>query len=177
MTNAEARADDADHEVTTAADAIESFGEEREAIPTPSRFIPVEFVEVELTLPSTHPVLVLEEVDPPHRQLRIPIGIAEGSAIAYAHKRIPTPRPLTHEFVTHVFESLDVVLETVRITNCVGNVYAGEAVFSSPGGMRTIACRPSDGVCLALRQRMPPPIAVAAGVLDEVGYASDQRTV
>jgi bifunctional DNase/RNase len=142
--------------------------------PAPAWFIPVEFVDVQLTLPSTHPVLVLEEVAAPHRQLRIPIGMNEGSAIAYAAREIPTPRPLTHEFVTRVFESLDVTLETVRITDAVGNAYAAEAVFSSPHGLRAIECRPSDGVCLALRQRLRPPISVAGTVLEEMGYRADQ---
>jgi hypothetical protein len=141
----------------------------------PAWFIPVAFAGVELTLPSTHPILVLEEIDAPHRQLRIPIGINEGSAIAYAAKGIPTPRPLTHEFATHVFESLDITLETVRITDVVGNAYGGEAVFSSPMGLRTIRCRPSDGVCLALRQRLLPPIAVAADVLAEAGFSAGER--
>jgi bifunctional DNase/RNase len=155
----ETAAESADHEVEPSA-----------AIDPPAWFIPVEFIDVELTLPSTHPLVILEEIDPPHRQLRIPIGIAEGSAIAYAARKIATPRPLTHEFATSILESLDVVLETVRITESVGNAYSAEAVFSSPLGLRTIPCRPSDGVCLALRQRSLPPIAVAAVVLEEMGY-------
>jgi uncharacterized protein len=140
----------------------------------PARFIPVAFIDVELTLPSTHPVVILEEIDAPHRQLRIPIGIAEGSAIAYAYRAIPTPRPLTHEFATNVFDAYDIILETVRITEAVGNAYRAEAVFSSPTGQRTIPCRPSDGICFAFRQRLMPPIAVAAEVFVEMGYSSDQ---
>ena len=136
----------------------------------PERYVPVEFLDVELTLPSTHPVIILEEIDPPHRQLRIPIGIAEGSAIAYAARQIPTPRPLTHEFATSVFESHEIVLETVRITEVVGNNYLAEALFSSARGVRTFSCRPSDGICFALRQHTPTPIAVASDVLDEMGY-------
>jgi len=136
----------------------------------PERYIPVEFVDVELTLPSTHPVVILEEIDAPHRQLRIPIGIAEGSAIAYAARQIPTPRPLTHEFATAVFESHEIVLETVRITGVVGNSYLAESIFSSARGVRTFSCRPSDGICFALRQHTPTPIAVAHHVLEEMGY-------
>jgi bifunctional DNase/RNase len=136
----------------------------------PERFIPVRFLDVELTLPSTHPTVILEEIDPPHRQLRIPIGIAEGSAIAYAARQIPTPRPLTHEFATAVLEGHEIVLETVRITEVVGTSFAAEAIFSSGMGVRTFSCRPSDGICFALRQHTPTPIAVAVDVLDEMGY-------
>ncbi len=146
-------------------------GTEHTPVDGPAWFIPVEVVDVELTLPSTHPVLILEEINGDRRQLRIPIGIAEGSAIAYALRSIPTPRPLTHEFATKVFEATDVALETVRITEVIGSIYSAEAVFSSPMGLRTITCRPSDGVCFALRQTLVPPISVAADVLDEMGYA------
>jgi bifunctional DNase/RNase len=164
-------------ELAEEGDGTEGVREPRlpPGLDAPAWFIPVGFVGVELTLPSTHPILVLEEIDAPHRQLRIPIGVNEGSAIAYAAQGIPTPRPLTHEFATHVFESFDIALETVRITDVVGNAYGGEAVFSSPMGLRTIRCRPSDGVCLALRQRLLPPIAVAADVLAEAGFSADER--
>jgi bifunctional DNase/RNase len=148
--------------------------EEPAAVDTPRWFVPVEFVEVALTLPSTHPMMVLEEVDLPHRQLRIAIGMNEGSAIAYASRRIPTPRPLTHQFFTDLMESLDITLETVRITSVTGTSYSAEAVFSSPNGLRSIPCRPSDGICLALRQKLVPPIAVATEVIDEMGYDRDQ---
>ena len=161
--------------MTEATDPAVTSATDETWIEPPAWFIPVEVIDVELTLPSTHPIVVLAEIDRPNRHLRIPVGVAEGSAIAYALRAIPTPRPLTHEFATRVFESVDVTLETVRITEVVGNVYVAEAVFSSAKGLRTIVCRPSDGICFALRQTVPAPIAVAAEVLDEMGYGPDQR--
>jgi uncharacterized protein len=149
--------------------------DDAEAPTPPERYVPVRFVEVTLTLPSTHPIVVLEELDGPRRQLRFPIGLAEASAIAYADKKIPTPRPLTHAFMTSVLEALGGTLETVRIVDATGTIFGAEAEISSPMGHRTVPCRPSDGICLALRQRPPAPITVAGWVLDEHGYATTER--
>ena len=60
------------------------------------------FVDVVLMFPATHPVVVLQEADAPFRELRIPVGGAEGIAISYAGRGLETPRPLTHELFTRV---------------------------------------------------------------------------
>jgi len=48
------------------------------------------FVDVLIVLPSSNPVIVLQETEAPYRELRIPIGGAEGIAIGYAARRIAT---------------------------------------------------------------------------------------
>ena len=50
---------------------------------------------VSLELPGVHPEVLLRESEAPFRQLRIPVGFAEGTAIAYAWRTVPTARPLT----------------------------------------------------------------------------------
>lgn len=127
------------------------------------------FVEVALMLPATHPVVVLQEADSPFRELRIPVGGAEGIAIAYGARGIETPRPLTHELFTHVLEEFAMTLESVTITEVHGTSFNAEIVISGPLGSRTIDCRPSDAVALALRQRLPVPIMAAPLVLAIAG--------
>ena len=41
---------------------------------------------VEMDLPSANPEVVLHEAQDPWRELRIPVGLAEGTAIAYAFR-------------------------------------------------------------------------------------------
>ncbi len=135
----------------------------------PEAFRPLRFVDVAVPLPSTNPVVVLQEVDPPGRLLRIPIGLPEGVAIAYAARELVTPRPLTHELMTNVLEAFGLVLEVVRITEVHGAAYVGEVVVSGPGTTRTFSCRPSDGIALALRQRLFVPVVAAVRVLDVAG--------
>jgi hypothetical protein len=144
-------------------------GEDDEGPPAMCQVI---FVDVVLVLPSTHPVIVLQEADPPYRELRIPIGGAEGVAIGYAARQVATPRPLTHELVARLLESFDLVLDAVQITRVEGANFVAELVVSSPTGIRSVDCRPSDGIAIALRQRIPVPIMVAPAVLEQASMGS-----
>ena len=131
----------------------------------------VRLVEVFVALPSTHPIVVLEETEAPHRQLRIPVGLPEGSAIAYALEQVSTPRPLTHELFAAVLASMGATIEVLRITGAVASTYLAELVVSSASGLRVFSCRPSDGIALVLRQRPRPPITAAREVLEKMGIA------
>lgn len=144
-------------------------GENEEAPPAMCQVI---FVDVVLVLPSTHPVIVLQEADPPYRELRIPIGGAEGVAIGYAARQVATPRPLTHELIARLLESFDLNLDAVQITRVEGANFVAELVLSSPTGVRSVDCRPSDGIAIALRQRIPVPIMVAPDVLEQASLGS-----
>jgi bifunctional DNase/RNase len=126
----------------------------------------MDFVDVALTLPSTHPVVVLQEKDMPYRELRIPVGGPEGIAIGYAARQIDTPRPLTHELMVKVLEQFNLTLEMVRITDVKGTIFMAELVVSGATGTRTIDCRPSDAIALALRHKLFVPILADPGVLD-----------
>jgi bifunctional DNase/RNase len=127
------------------------------------------FVDVVLLLPATHPVVVLQEADSPFRELRIPIGGAEGIAIGYAARGIATPRPLTHELFARVLEEFGMTIDVVRITDVNGAAFSAEIVVSGPQGVREIDCRPSDAIALALRQRLPVPIVASPIVLAIAG--------
>ena len=142
----------------------------------PEAYVPVRFADVVVPLPSTNPVVVLEEVDPPGRRLHIPIGLPEGVSIAYAARSMSTPRPLTHDLVTSLLEAFGLVLEVVRITGVRGTSFTAELVASGPGGTRTLDCRPSDGIALALRQRLFVPVVAAVAVLEAAGVAPAGET-
>jgi len=130
------------------------------------------FVDIVLVLPSTHPVVVLQEMDVPYRELRIPIGGPEGIAIGYAARQVATPRPLTHELMTQLLELFNLSLDVVNITGLTGGVFTAELVVSGPAGQRTLDCRPSDAIALALRQRIAVPIMAAPEVLDRAAAAA-----
>jgi len=127
------------------------------------------FVDVVLVLPATHPVVVLQEADAPFRELRIPVGGAEGIAISYAGRGLETPRPLTHELFARVLEEFGMTLDVVRITEVRGTAFTAEMVISGRLGTRVVDCRPSDAIALALRHRLPVPIMVDPNVLEVAG--------
>ncbi|MHB1987079.1 MAG: bifunctional nuclease family protein [Acidimicrobiales bacterium] len=142
------------------------------AAPVPEQMSQVLFVDVALVLPSTHPVVVLQEADSPYRELRIPVGGAEGVAIGYAARQVATPRPLTHEMLSRLLDAFDLTLDAVRITAVEGSNFVAELRISGPGGVRCIDCRPSDAIALALRRSIPVPIMAAPYVLELAGGAS-----
>jgi len=152
----------------------EEYDEEAEAgdaspFEAPEAMCRMLFVDVVLVLPSTNPVVVLQEADPPYRELRIPIGGPEGVAIGYAARQMQTPRPLTHELMSRLLEAFSLSLDVVRITESTGRTFRAEIVVSGPSGSRTIDCRPSDAIALSLRQRVPVPIVAAPAVLEAAG--------
>lgn len=116
---------------------------------------------VHMELPGMHPEVVLRETVSPYRELRIPVGFAEGTAIAYAWRHISTPRPLTHELVTDLLSAHQVSIEGVRITERHGQIFYAELETMGPRGRRVVPCRPSDAIALVLRRPLPTPLLVA----------------
>jgi len=152
-------------------DDLEASTEEPDFDPlvTPPEMSQMLFVDVVLLLPATHPVVVLQEADAPFRELRIPVGGAEGIAIGYAARGVATPRPLTHELFARLLEEFGMTLDVVRITDVHGSAFSAEMVVSGPMGARLIDCRPSDAIALTLRQRLPAPIMASPMVLAIAG--------
>jgi bifunctional DNase/RNase len=136
---------------------------------------------VRMDMPGEHPEVLVHEAVAPWRELAIPVGMAEGNAIAYAWRGLTTPRPLTHALFTDVLERHQVQLEAVRITARRGRSYFAEIDTVGPKGRQVISCRPSDALALVLRQRLPTPVLVADWVFDreeaaDVGLAADSTT-
>jgi len=150
-------------------DPVDETQDQVDQTPAPARYEQVRFLDVVMVLPSTNAVVVLEEVSPPCRLIRIPVGPAEGSAIAFAARGIDTPKPLTHELFSDTLTGFGITVDFVRITAVHENAFSAEIVMSGSRGSRTIRCRASDGIALALRQPLGAPIIVAPEVLDEVG--------
>ena len=121
---------------------------------------------VAMELPGVHPQIVLQESEAPNRVVRIPVGFAEGTAIAYAWRRIATARPLTHELMTEILSAHQVRLEGVRITGRRGQSFYAELDTTGPKGRLVIPCRPSDAIALVLRQPTPTPLLIADEVLE-----------
>ena len=123
--------------------------------------------EITMDLPDAHPEVVLHEAQHPWRELRIPVGLPEGTAMAYALRSIDTPRPLTHTLMAELLDRHGVTVEAVRITVRRGNAFLAEIDTKGPRGRHVLPCRPSDAIALVLRQRMPTPILVGDWVFEE----------
>lgn len=114
------------------------------------------------------PLLLLKEIGG-NRELPIWCGSFEASAIALAQEGIETQRPMTHDLLRDVVEALGSARE-VRITELQDATYLAElAVTDTAGAERTVSCRPSDGIALAVRAN------IAISVAEHLFVAGDSQ--
>ena len=125
-----------------------------------ARFAVVEVTDVDVVLPETHAVVHLREAEAPHRTLSIPIGLAEGAALAGARERLVGPRPSTHELFCEVLARANLDVIAVRLIGEEEGVYFAELDLMGTRGREVVACRPSDGLIVAIRQRVSAPLLV-----------------
>ncbi len=107
---------------------------------------------VNVDLPNQHPTVVLRETESPRRQLSFSIGFQDAVVLSHAMRRIPTPRPLTHELMSQVLQGFDIDVVAVRLVGRQGAVYFAELDLRGRTGRSILSCRPSDGLTVALLQ-------------------------
>ena len=137
----------------------------------PDRFVPhfvvVDLLSVTVDLPAQFPVVTLQESDSPFRQLAIPIGMADGVALAHAFSQVATPRPLTHTLFADVLSRVHVDVVAVRLVGRRRGTYLAELDLMSSSGHEVVECRPSDGLTLALRLPVQAPLLADERLFDE----------
>jgi uncharacterized protein len=103
----------------------------------------------------THdPVVILKDMDGSHF-LPILIGPFEATAIALALEGAAVPRPLSHDLMRNILESLETTLEQVIIHDIKDSTFYAKLILRSDGELQEIDARPSDGIALALRMKAP----------------------
>jgi uncharacterized protein len=132
-------------------------------------FVVVRVRGVVVELPSQFPVVTLDEETGHQRSIAIPIGMPEGVALAFALSHTPTPRPLTHELFAQALTALWADVVAVRIIGRTRGTYVAELDLIGGRGRERLACRPSDGLVLALRQPVTAPVLVDERLFDEAG--------
>jgi bifunctional DNase/RNase len=110
-------------------------------------------------------VILLKEVDG-DRSFHIMIGIFEATSIDRRVKNTPSPRPLTHDLVASVIESMGGELRDIFISELRDHTYFAKLRIRQNGEMVEIDSRPSDAIALAVTAKVP--IYVAEDVIDEV---------
>lgn len=114
-------------------------------------------------------VIVLKEREG-KRMLPVVIGIAEVNAIKLKLSGIKPPRPLTHDLLVSIIESLGARLKKVLIDKLENNTFYAKLYLSLDHTKEVlIDARPSDSVALALRAGVP--IFVEEEVLKEAGVS------
>jgi uncharacterized protein len=99
-------------------------------------------------------VVVLKEENK-SRWLPIVVGSSEAQAIALQLEKISPPRPLTHDLIRNLLETLDAKIERIVVNDLRDNTYFALLGLRLKGEFRNIDARPSDAIALALRAEAP----------------------
>jgi bifunctional DNase/RNase len=113
------------------------------------------------------PLVLLREQEAPHRVLPITIGEPEAVAIAVALAHDAPPRPLTHDLLAVLIESLDAQVTQVEVTEVREGTFVAQLSLRGRTGSVTIDSRPSDAIALALR--VEAPVFASDAVMDQAG--------
>ncbi|MCB0260316.1 MAG: bifunctional nuclease family protein, partial [Calditrichaeota bacterium] len=92
--------------------------------------------------------MILKEIDG-ERTLPIIIGEYEAQSIALGLENIMPPRPITHDLLLNMLETLDAKIERVIISDLRSNTYYAIIQVRSQARMYDIDARPSDAIALA----------------------------
>lgn len=99
-------------------------------------------------------VVILRD-DVHHRWLPIVVGSSEAQAIALQMENIVPPRPLTHDLIKSLLDSVEVRISRVVVSDLRENTYYAIVGLKLNGNHVEVDARPSDAIALALRAQAP----------------------
>jgi bifunctional DNase/RNase len=126
---------------------------------------------------KTPAVILTDEEE--RRYLPIWIGVAEATAIFIQLNEQTLPRPMTHDLLKSVIESLGAKVSKVLINDIEESTFYARIFLETPGVGEKIEvdARPSDAIALALRVDAPifvaEKVVVKATIVDKEKYTSE----
>ena len=118
-------------------------------------------------------VVILKELDN-DRYLPIWIGPAEADAIAIRLQDVSVPRPLTHDLLGTIIDTLGGSVDHVVVSDLESDTFYAKIVVKLNDKTVSIDSRPSDAIALAVRAQVP--IFVEEGVLERAAIALGKET-
>ena len=106
------------------------------------------------------------------RYLPIWIGAAEADAIAVQLQEVAVARPLTHDLLRSVIDTLGAHVNHVIVNDLSNDTFYARIVLDVNGGSMEIDSRPSDAIALAVRVKVP--LYADESVLDKAGVMLDK---
>jgi uncharacterized protein len=114
----------------------------------------VKVERVTLDTATSRFVVILKD-EKMNRWLPIVVGSTEAQAIALQLENIAPPRPLTHDLIKNLLDSVEVQVSKVVVNDLRENTYYALVGLELGGEAKSIDARPSDGIALALRMKAP----------------------
>lgn len=128
----------------------------------PSRTYPLgNRMQIEMTIkglmvdPVTNTPIILLHDEAGQRVLPIWVGLFEANAIALELEKVTTARPMTHDLIKNILESLDARVQKVVVNDLRENTFYAVLYLRLGNADITVDSRPSDAIALALRVGAP----------------------
>ena len=128
---------------------------------------------IRVSLMNYQRVVILKEKES-DRYLPIWIGPAEADAIAVKLQDISVPRPLTHDLLRSVIDTLGGSVGHILVSDLESDTFYAKIVINVNGKSVEIDSRPSDAIALAVRSQVP--IYAEETVLAKAGILLDKET-
>jgi uncharacterized protein len=134
--------------------------------------ISVRVERVTLDTENNRFVVILKD-DVHRRWLPIVVGPSEAQAIALQLENIQPPRPMTHDLLKNILDTMHAAILRVVVNDLKDNTYFAEIDIKKNGDQSRIDARPSDAIALALRTSAPifvnEDVMVKASISEEAG--------
>ena len=124
--------------------------------------------------PMNYQRVVLLREKEAERYLPIWIGPAEADAIAVKMHDVTVPRPLTHDLLRSVIDTLGATVTSIVVCDLRNDTFFAKIVLSVNGEALEVDSRPSDAIALAVRVNVP--IYAEESVLDKAGIVLDKES-
>jgi bifunctional DNase/RNase len=116
--------------------------------------VEVKIDRVTLDTASNRFVVILRD-DVNRRWLPIVVGSTEAQAIALQLENITPPRPLTHDLIKNLLDSIEVRVSRIVVSDLRENTYFAMIGLKINSSSAEIDARPSDALAIALRSDCP----------------------
>jgi len=103
---------------------------------------------------TNSPIVILKDVNG-DKTLPIWIGLLEATAIASELEGIKFSRPMTHDLLKNIMETLNAKVNRVEVCDLKDNTYYASVFIDYNGKEISIDARPSDALALSLRVNAP----------------------
>ncbi len=128
---------------------------------------------IRVSLMNYQRVVILKEKEA-ERYLPIWIGPAEADAIAVKLQGVTVPRPLTHDLLQSVIDSLGATVSSIIVSDLRNDTFYAKIILNVDSEVMEVDSRPSDALALAVRVEVP--IYAEEAVLDKAGIILDKET-
>jgi uncharacterized protein len=128
---------------------------------------------IRVSLMNYQRVVILKEKTS-DRYLPIWIGPAEADAIAVKLQGVAVPRPLTHDLLSSVIDTLGATVNSIVVNDLKNDTFFAKVILDTDGKQLEVDSRPSDALALAVRTGVP--IFADESVLEKAGIMLDGET-